>query len=439
MNRSLLRALADPAANHRALDWARSVFITGAAQVAVQLLGFVSGVVVIRTLSPHQYAYYTIVTAALGTMTVLTDGGVGNGVLAAGGAVWQDRGRLGAVLATGMQLRRRLAVFAVLAALPVSAYLLWRQGASWRETALISLSILPAYLATVTGQLLEAVPRLHQRVLPLQRIQILNNLGRAIILVALVPRWPFAAVAAVAAAAPQWWANWRLRRLAGVHADWRAPADPEVHQRLVAQVSRTLPAAIYYSLSGQLAIWVISIFGHATAVAAVGALSRLTMILSLAGTVFATLVIPRFARLSALQPQLIARRYWQSQTLLAATFVVPVALLAWFPHPVLALLGPHYSGFAREALLMAVSSVFGVLSGAAFSLGAARGVVARPQLLLPYCIIGQICLLLLLPVNSVAGVVAVGLLSNVSQWILHVVYFRWASRRARQLSAGQRT
>jgi O-antigen/teichoic acid export membrane protein len=406
-----------------ASQWAHRVLLAGGAQGVIQLVGFLAGVIVIRSLAPQQYAYYTIASSTLGVMTVLTDGGIANGVLAQGGQVWRERDRLGAVLAAGMALRRRLGIFALLVAVPLAILLLRHQGATWSQALLVAASMLPFFVLTVTGQLLEVVPRLQQRVAPLQGIQVVTNLARVGLVGLMVPLWPFAAVAMVGTAIPQWWANWRLRRLADVHADWRSAADAEVRQRLLAQVRRTLPGAIYYAVSGQLSIWLVAIFGAATSVAAVGALGRLAMILSAIGGVFNLLGVPRFARIPATQRALIRRRYLQTQTAFAAASAVPLAALALFPSPALSILGPSYAGLHSEAVLMAASYIVSSMSALAYILGASRGVVVAPWVSVPYCIVGQIVLISLLPLHEVAGVIWVTLLSEASLWLLHSLYF----------------
>ncbi len=411
------------------MSWARQGVFTAGAQAAVQVLGFISGIIVIRSLPPEQYAYYTIAYTALGVLTVLTDSGIGNAVLARGGQVWQDRARLGAVLATGLALRRQLAIFVLAVCLPLTALMLRKQDAPWGEALLITASILPLFAATVTGQLLEAVPRLHQQLLPLQRIQIIANLARAAVILPILMRWPFAAAALAVAAAPQWWANLRLRRLADRQTDWRVAPDPTTRGQLLAQIRRTMPAAIYYAISGQLTIWLASIFGAASTVAAAGALGRLAMIMSVLSSAFSILVVPRFARIPAADQSLILRRYWQSQGMFAAACALPIMALALFPEPALALLGPHYAGLAREAVLMAVCTAVGMMSGVAYVLGTARGVVAPPWVMLPYCIVGQIALILLIPLDSLAGVIWIGVLSTASQWLLHTAYFLRTARR----------
>jgi O-antigen/teichoic acid export membrane protein len=414
----------------RLTGWAHAGFVTAGAQTAVQLLGLLSGIVIIRSLAIDEYAYYTIANTALGAMSLMTDSGVTSGVFAEGGKVWQDRARLGAVLSAGLAIRKRLSGLAVLVAVPLLGLLLRRQGASWLELTLLIASILPLYLSTVTAQLLETVPRLHQRLLPLYSIQVGTNVGRLAIVALLIPVWPFAAVASLVAAVPQWWANWRLRRLAATQADWHASADTEARKRLSLQVRRTLPSTIYYVFSGQLTIWLIAIFGRADSVAAVGALGRLAIAVGIPSAMFAAVAIPRYARIPAADRSRVVRRYWQSQLVLAFTCLILVGALATFPRAVLAVLGPHYSGLEREAVLMAVSSVVWILAGSAHSLAAARGVVAPPLLVVPYCIIGQALLVLLLPMQTVTGVIWAGLLSAASQWLLHTAYFIWTARRA---------
>src|SRR5262249_3811425 len=143
----------------------------------------------------------------------------------------------------------------------------------------LAASILPIFFATVTSQLLETAPRLHQALFPLQRIQIGANLGRVATLVLTLPWWPSAVIASLCAAIPQLWGNWALRHLSAQYAESRAAPDPEARRRILEQVRRTLPAVIYYTTSGQLAIWLTSIFGRTDSVAAIGALGRLAMIL----------------------------------------------------------------------------------------------------------------------------------------------------------------
>ena len=60
--------------------WLKLITITGLAQVIVQAVGFISGILVIRLLPVQEYALYTLANTMLGTMTVLSDGGISTSV-----------------------------------------------------------------------------------------------------------------------------------------------------------------------------------------------------------------------------------------------------------------------------------------------------------------------------------------------------------------------
>jgi O-antigen/teichoic acid export membrane protein len=283
----------------------------------------------------------------------------------------------------------------------------------------------PAFQATVSGHLLETVPRLHQTLRDLQLVQMAANAGRLVLIAALVPLWPLAALASLAAAVPQWCANLRLRAMADRRVNWRGPAAPDVAARMISQVRRTLPGAIYYALSGQLTVWLISIFGRSESVAAVGALGRLTMIFAILSVAFNASAVPRFARIPATWRERVRARYLQSQLALLLVCLGLLALLVWLPGPALAVLGPHYAGLQRELILMGIGSTLATVGGAAYTLAAARGIVAPPIITVPFSILLQIVLIIALPLGTIAGVLWVGILSALGEWLVLLAYFAW--------------
>ncbi|WP_304199590.1 hypothetical protein [Flavobacterium alvei] len=106
------------------LNWGKLISITGGAQVIVQAVGFVCGILIIRLLSVEEYAFYTLANTMLGAMTVLSDGGISTGVMAEGGKVWQDKEKLGRVLVTGLEMRKKFGVISLMVSLPILLYLL---------------------------------------------------------------------------------------------------------------------------------------------------------------------------------------------------------------------------------------------------------------------------------------------------------------------------
>ncbi|MEP6746613.1 MAG: polysaccharide biosynthesis protein, partial [Bacteroidota bacterium] len=254
----------------KVFEWGRLISITGSAQIMVQLISFVCGILVIRMLPTQEYALYTLANAMLGTMILLADSGVSTGVMAQGAKVWQNDAKLGAVLVTGLDLRKKFAIGSLIIATPALLYLLRHHGASWLVSILIIVSLIPAFFTGLSGTLLEIVFKLRQNIVPLQKIQVMNNAGRLALLSALLLIFPWTFIAILAAGIPQIWANIRLRKLSASYADWTQKPDPVVRKEILYIVKRVIPGAIYYCLSGQITIWLISIFGTSKALAQMG-------------------------------------------------------------------------------------------------------------------------------------------------------------------------
>src|SRR5437763_14490712 len=113
----------------RAFYHARIIGNLAIVQAVVQVLSFLSGILIIRSLSQQEYAYFTIANTMQGTLNVLADIGISAGVISIGGRVWQDRHRFGELINTGLQLRKRLALAACLVVTPIMYLLLARNGA----------------------------------------------------------------------------------------------------------------------------------------------------------------------------------------------------------------------------------------------------------------------------------------------------------------------
>ena len=216
----LVQRIADNPHYIRVFEWGKLVAVTGSAQILVQAVGLISGILVIRLLPTQEYALYTLANTMLGTMTNLADGGISAGVMAHGGKVWQHREKLGVVLVTGLDLRKKFAVGSLLVATPVLLYLLHHHGASWLMSALITVSLIPAFVTALSGGLLVVAPLLQQDIFPIQKNQINTNLGRLALLMLTLFFFPLTFLAVLAAGIPQIWANRRLRKISVGYADW---------------------------------------------------------------------------------------------------------------------------------------------------------------------------------------------------------------------------
>lgn len=393
----------------------------------MQAISFLSGIAVIRLLSIDEYAYYTLANTMLGTMTILANGGVTAGVMVQGGKVWKDRQMLGAVLACGIQLRRTLAFYSFAVAGPVLAWLLLHAGASPWMVAGILLALLPTFVSTLSSRILDIPLRLHQTIWPLQRIQVEAGLLRLAAVVPALLAWPSAIAAVLLAGFSQIYANLRLRRVSEPLADSGATPDPKARAEIVALVRQVLPNAIYFSFSSQIAVWLVSIFGSAAAIAQVGALSRIGLALAVIKSVIMTLVVPRFTRLPEQSP-LLLRRFWLVQGTLWSIALVSLLAISVFADPILWLLGPEYAGLKWELMLMAASSLVALGAFTTERLNEARAWVVPPHYLIPASLALQILLAAVLKPSSAAAAFTYGLIVQMAIYISYIAFFSWKSR-----------
>ena len=415
----------------KVLAWGKLVSITGSTQLVVQAIGFACGILVIRLLPTQEYALYTLANTMLGTMIVLADGGIASGVMAQSGKVWQDRTRMGVVLTTGLELRKKFATGSLLVATPVLVYLLRHHGASWPMALLIVAALIPAFLSSLAGNLLEIAPKLHQDIVPLQKIQVGNNSGRLVLQCLVLFAFPWAFVAVLAAGLPQLWANWRLRTISQPYADSDQISDPVIRREILAVVKRMLPDAIYFCLSGQITVWLISLVGSTAAVAQIGALGRLAMLLTLFSVVFNTIVSPRFARLPT-GSQLLLTRYLQLQAGLAVLCLGIVGGTWLFSNQLLWVLGKNYANLQTELVLNMAAGSLSLMYGASFYLCAFRGWAINPLIFIPISILSIASGVTFLDISTLRGIITLNIFVVSIQLIMLTIYSILKMRRAQQ-------
>jgi len=396
------------------VSWGKLISITGSAQIIVQAVGFASGILIIRLLSVQEYALYTLCNTMLGTMVVLTDGGISTGVMSAGGKVWQDKKKLGIVLATGLDLRRKFAVGSLILSIPILFYLLIHNGASFFMAVLIAISMIPAFYASLSDSLLEIIPKLNQTILPLQRNQVEVGIVRLLLSGLAMLVFPWAFVAVLAAGIPRIWGNIGLRKIVYTIASKDQQPNIEVKNEILKLVKSILPTSIYYCISGQITIWLISIFGNTTSLAQLGALGRLSMILTIFSAIVTILIVPRFAIL-ATEKKILLQRYIQIMLTLLVLLSFIVLFVYFFPKPILWILGSDYDALNYELLLSIIGSCIGLLSGIVFSLYSSRGWALSPVVLITINLLAIIIFASLLDLSSLKGVlflnIALGLVA----------------------------
>ena len=412
----------------RALHRARVVGSFAFAQGAVQLIGFLSGILLVRTLDQREYAYFTIANTMQGTINVLADIGISIGLVSIGGRVWTDRGRFGQLINTGLRLRRTLGCIAIAVITPILYLMLVKNGASVPYAIALIVIVLAGLWVQLSVGVLSVVPRLHSDIKRIQRIDLIGSVVRLVLLLALVFVFLNTSVAMIVAFATlllQWW---MLRRYVTGVVDLGASENAEDRSAMLGFIRNQAANAVFFCLQGQITVFLISFFGtQASAVAEVGALGRLAMIFAVLSNLLTNVFAPAFARCQS--PR---RLRWQFSGIVgavAAFSVLLIAASALFPRAFLFLLGGKYMHLEHELVLMVAGAVAGALTGTFWALNASKAWIAGSWLYVPLTLATQAAMIPFVDLSSVRGVLVFNLISAVPNLLINLVLsFRGLTR-----------
>ena len=404
----------------RALHRARIVSGFAFAQGAVQLIGFLSGILLVRTLDQREYAYFTIANTMQGTINVLADIGISIGLVSIGGRVWQDRERFGQLINTGLRLRRTLGGIAIAVVTPLLYFMLVKNGASVPYAIMLIAVVLAGLWVQLSIGVLSVVPRLRSDIKRIQTIDITGSVARLVVLVALVFVFLNASVAMLVGAAAlvlQWFL---LRRYVVTVVDLSASENAEDRGAMLGFIRNQAANAIFFCLQGQITIFLISFFGtRANSVAEVGALGRLAMIFAVVSNLLTNVFAPAFARCQS--PR---RLRWQFAGIVgavAAFSALLVAAAALFPRAFLFVLGGKYMHLEHELVLMVAGAVASALTGTFWALNASKAWIAGSWLYVPLTLVTQAAMIPFIDFSSVRGVLVFNVISSAPNLLINLV------------------
>ena len=405
----------------KGLEWSKLIAITGGAQVLIQLMSLVCGILIIRLLSTQEYALYTLANTMLGTMVMLADNGISSGVMAEAGKVWQDKAKLGRVISTGLYLRNRFSIYTLIVTLPILGSLLLQNNATWLSIGLIILAVIPAFYASLSDTLLEIAPKLHQDIKPLQRNQIEVSLIRLGISSLMLFIFPFTFVALVSNGIPRIYGNLKLKKISNKFITHSESVDLFVEREVMKGVKRTLPIVIYHCISGQISVWLISLFGTTANVAQYGALGRLSMIFSLFSVLFSTLVIPRFARMKTAS-EVLLRPFLLIQAGTVITSLIIVFFIFVFSDKLLWILGSKYKSLNQELLLMSIAGCLGFMTVICSQLIISRGWFMKPYYLIGLNFISSIIFITVFHNASLISILCFNIVLSILTYLLSLIF-----------------
>jgi O-antigen/teichoic acid export membrane protein len=404
----------------RALHRAKIVGNFAVVQAGVQIIGFLSGILLVRWLSQPEYAYFTIANTMQGTINLLADIGISVGLVSIGGRVWHDRYRFGELISTALGVRRKLGGLAILAVTPIMYSMLVKNGASIPYTAFLIAVVLAGLVIQLSIGVLSVVPRLRSDIARIQIIDVTGATVRLLLLTALLFVSLNAGVAVAVAAVVLLLQYAMLRHYVSGVVDLTAPENPEDRREIVRLTRHLAANAVFYCLQGQITIFLISFFAHRVgAVAEVGALGRLAMIFMVLSNLLTNVFVPAFARCQDRR-----KLRWLYAAILGGVGMFSLVILAFtvlFPEQFLYVLGSKYAHLHNELLLMVGGAAIGALTGTFWALNASKAWVSGAWLYIPLTVATQIALIPYIDFSSVTGVLMFNLLSAVPNLLLNAV------------------
>lgn len=402
--------------------WVKTLTKFISVQLAVQFIGVITGLLIVRVLTKEEFAYFTIANNINATLNILSNLGISAALLAIGSKVWQDRYRFGQLINTAIQLRYYLAAIAIILCLPPMLWLLVQNGASFGYTSLITILVLVGLNFQLSSVVLRTIPRLHSRLDELQLLDLWPTIIRFVVVCCAYLVYRNAAASVVGTVASAGAETYLLRRWFSKDIDTKAPTNEQDRKEIFNIVKNHAPESIFYTFQGQIQIWLIGIFGTTANIAEIGALSRLGILFSIISAVMTNIIIPSFSRYQA--TNILRRRYLQIAGFLAIISATLTAVGVILPDELLWILGSQYAYLHNEVYLVVLTSVLNTSTGILWQMNASRGWVDYAWVNIPATILLQISLITFENIATVRGVILFGFFSGIP-WLVINILIAW--------------
>jgi O-antigen/teichoic acid export membrane protein len=416
------------------LRWFRLLAGFGSVQMAIQILGFLSGILIVRYLSKPDYAWFTIANTFVSTLGMLADSGISGALSAIGGTVWEDDARFGSLIRTALTLRRKLAIATGVVVTPIFIWLLEKNDAPAGTIAVVVATGLLGFSFQLTAGILGTVISLRQEIRRMQSLGLATALFRLAVVASACLVFIDVRVAVAIGTFTLALQAWTLRRWVSTSIQWNAALSADYRGQILAVVRKQAPLTIFYCLQGQIIVWLISIFGTAQRVAEVGALGRFAMMFSVITAAINGIVVPRFARCQ--DRDTLRRRYWQVMVGVVTLTGALAGLAAIFPRALLWVLGAKYASLENEVWLMMVSASLAAMGATLYSLNSSKAWIAPARISIPMEIVTVTVLILWMDISTVRGVLYFTCLSYIPPILLFItIAYLHLRKKCREESA----
>ncbi|WLT38817.1 hypothetical protein NON20_03415 [Synechocystis sp. B12] len=379
------------------------------AQLVIQALMALSGIIIVRTLGKQEYAYFTIANSLQSTMNILSDIGISISLMSIGGKIWQDKYLFGKLINTAKQLRTYFMIVAIILVTPILLWMLITNASSLIYATLIAVVVLvELYFYTING-IYSVVLQLNSQFDKIQYISLLSSFSRLTLLATSNLFFLNSLVATLISTISSGLQSRLIADSANKHLVINSPISKKYRKDILKITKNQLPSTVYYCFQGQLNVLLITIFGNTNNIAEIGALGRLSIIFMLLNSIMSQILIPSFAKC---MPHLLVDKYIKIVSFYSFIGLSIVLCIVLFPKQILWIIGNNYAHLENELVLMSFQVVISSIIGLMWSLNASRAWIQYVWIYVPATLITQIFLILNLNLSTVSGIIYFQLLSS---------------------------
>jgi O-antigen/teichoic acid export membrane protein len=410
----------------RLLGWFRMLTAFVSLEIAVQSCAALASFLVVRNLNKAHFAWYTIafnLQTALGLFTLL---GIGTGMTSMSGQWIGDRKKMGTLAASAFRYRTLLLTIVAPVLLPTFGYLLLKNGCPVGHTlALVALAV--CLLSVELNRQIFSVPiRIAGRYNYLQRASLVEAVFRvaALGLVILLGWMSAAATLLVSVLVSGSIVRFFIRKGAQEYLAPDSSPDREITRRLTKLNLNVMPSTFNSVFQAQIGLVMISIFGKTAAIADLGALTRVALLLMVPMAIVQKIIEPKLAR--AKEGPDLWRKFVVSTVFVAIMAGSGFGIMFLFRYQFLWLLGRQYWYLEKELVFYSGVYCTGMLTSMSMMLLYARG-WADYMWISPLAeVFCQICALPFLNLSTPIGVIS---LDAIRMSVAGIVYGSLVGRR----------
>jgi O-antigen/teichoic acid export membrane protein len=414
INKTLVKLMSAPKISY----WFKLLTKFLSLELVLQSLGFAIGILIIRTLSKQEYAYFIIANSMQATINVLCNSGITIGLTSIGGKIWQDKYRFGQIINTSIRLRNYLAIPAATLITPILLWMLISNGSSVIYAVLIILAILVElyfYLYISVFQISLNLQSLFNKV---QQHNLIVGFTRLILIGISYTNVLNAAIAVWISTIASGLNYWLLKKSTQKLFDPQAPPNQEYTEELTKIFKYRFPGTLFFAVRGQISVWIITVFGSNENIAEVGALSRLEVLFSVFLSVVQNMIVPSLSRCQSIS---IFRKRYAILMFVSLSISSILLLLSYlFPEILLWILGKKYSYLVHELFWAILSTIIGITNNVSLSVNSSKGWVKDSWVSIPLTLLTQIVIVLFCNLSTVKGVIIFGIFSQIPSLMVNL-------------------